>query len=67
VYLHKPHKYSSNNFENREDVPNQFLQKPSLDIPKNPPKTILGHPLKSSKNHARISLKILQKIMLGYP
>jgi len=32
--------YLSNNFENLEDILNQILQKPFLNIPKNPPKTI---------------------------
>jgi hypothetical protein len=43
------------------------LQKPCLDIPTNPPKTIFGYPLKSSKNHGWISLKIFQKPYLDIP
>jgi hypothetical protein len=38
-----------------------------LDIPKNAAKTMLGYSLKSFKNHAWISLKILQKLCLDIP
>jgi hypothetical protein len=75
VHLPETHKCLSNNFDTLEDIPNQILQKPNLDISENSSKNSLKYSLKpykkhlgiSLKNHLWVSLKVIQKPFFDSP